>query len=179
MNFYRFNAKNWHFQQIFREKVAFFTDLTLFGVNFILQKLCKKMTNIRYVFDDPEKSLILQKVFRKSSNILLRKRLVHTFLLHKRFRHTCFVAHTFFCNQNFFRTLFCCRNELRTLFCHKHDLHTCFHAKTIYAQFFGAKMIYAFFLSRKRFTHFVRKVFARWNLPSGKFRLFGPLMSCF
>ena len=31
------------------------------------------------------------------------------------------------------------------------------------------------FLSRKRFTHFVRKVFARWKLPSGKFRLFGPL----
>ena len=121
------------------------------------------------VFDDPEKSLILQKVFRKSSNILLRKRLVHTFLLHKQFRHTCFVAKTIhthiFCHQNFFRTLFCCRNALRTLFCLKHDLHTCFHAKTIYA----------FFLSQKRFTHFVRKVFARWNLPSGKFRLFGPL----
>ena len=31
------------------------------------------------------------------------------------------------------------------------------------------------FLSRKRFTHFIRKVFARWKLPSGKFRLFGPL----
>ena len=28
VNFYRFNAKNWHFQQILREKVAFFTDLT-------------------------------------------------------------------------------------------------------------------------------------------------------
>ena len=27
-NFYRFNAKNWHFRQILREKVAFFTDLT-------------------------------------------------------------------------------------------------------------------------------------------------------
>ena len=27
-NFYRFNAKNWHFWQILREKVAFFTDLT-------------------------------------------------------------------------------------------------------------------------------------------------------
>ena len=57
--FYRFNAKNWHFRQILREKVAFFTDLTrkigdfyrfnakklaFFGVNFILQKiwLCKK-----------------------------------------------------------------------------------------------------------------------------------------
>ena len=26
--FYRFNAKNWHFRQILREKVAFFTDLT-------------------------------------------------------------------------------------------------------------------------------------------------------
>ena len=28
VNFYRFNAKNWHFLQILREKVAFFTDLT-------------------------------------------------------------------------------------------------------------------------------------------------------
>ena len=29
INFYRFNAKNWHFRQILREKVAFFfTDLT-------------------------------------------------------------------------------------------------------------------------------------------------------
>ena len=28
VNFYRFNAKNWHFRQILRKKVAFFTDLT-------------------------------------------------------------------------------------------------------------------------------------------------------
>ena len=28
VNFYRFNTKNWHFRQILREKVAFFTDLT-------------------------------------------------------------------------------------------------------------------------------------------------------
>ena len=28
VNFYRFNAKSWHFRQILREKVAFFTDLT-------------------------------------------------------------------------------------------------------------------------------------------------------
>ena len=28
VNFYRFIAKNWHFRQILREKVAFFTDLT-------------------------------------------------------------------------------------------------------------------------------------------------------
>ena len=28
VNFYRFNAKNWHFRQVLREKVAFFTDLT-------------------------------------------------------------------------------------------------------------------------------------------------------
>ena len=28
VNFYRFNAKNWHFRQILREKVVFFTDLT-------------------------------------------------------------------------------------------------------------------------------------------------------
>ena len=44
VNFYRFNAKNWHFRQILCEKVAFFTDLTrmaFFGVNFILQKFCQ------------------------------------------------------------------------------------------------------------------------------------------
>ena len=28
VNFYIFNAKNWHFRQILREKVAIFTDLT-------------------------------------------------------------------------------------------------------------------------------------------------------
>ena len=28
VNFYRFYAKNWHFRQILREKVTFFTDLT-------------------------------------------------------------------------------------------------------------------------------------------------------
>ena len=28
VNFYRFNAKNWHFQQFLRKKLAFFTDLT-------------------------------------------------------------------------------------------------------------------------------------------------------
>ena len=28
VNFYRFNAKNWHFRQILREKWRFFTDLT-------------------------------------------------------------------------------------------------------------------------------------------------------
>ena len=28
VNFYRFNAKNWHFRQISRQKVAFYTDLT-------------------------------------------------------------------------------------------------------------------------------------------------------
>ena len=40
--------------------------------------------------------------------------------------------------------------------------------------FFVANTVYAFF-SRKWFTHFIRKVFTRWKLPSGKFRLFGPL----
>ena len=42
--FYIFNAKNWHFRQILHEKVAFFKDLTqklaFYGVNFILQKFC-------------------------------------------------------------------------------------------------------------------------------------------
>ena len=53
-----------------------------------------------------------------------------------------------------------------------------FVAKTIYAHFMVAKTIYAFFCS-KRFTHFVWKVFVCWKLPSGKFRLFGPLMITF
>merc|ERR1711994_18152 len=42
VNFYRFNAKNWHFRQILREKVAFF------GVNFILQKFCSCKKNDKY-----------------------------------------------------------------------------------------------------------------------------------
>ena len=55
VNFYRFNAKNWHFWQILRKKVAFFTDLTrkigVFGCKFYSHKNCvsvKKMTIIRY-----------------------------------------------------------------------------------------------------------------------------------
>ena len=40
---------------------------------------------------------------------------------------------------------------------------------------FCREVIYTLYLSQKRFMHFVRKVFARWILPSGKFRLFGPL----
>ena len=55
VNFYRFNAKNWHFWLILREKVAFFTDLTrkigVFRCKFYFPKIMpvyKKMTNIRY-----------------------------------------------------------------------------------------------------------------------------------
>ena len=36
VNLYIFNAKNWHFRQILREKVAFFTDLNLFGLDHFL-----------------------------------------------------------------------------------------------------------------------------------------------
>ena len=57
LNFYRFNAKNWHFWQILRKKVAFFTDLMrkigVFGCKFYSHKNCvsvKKMTIIRYEF---------------------------------------------------------------------------------------------------------------------------------
>ena len=41
------------------------------------------------------------------------------------------------------------------------------------------KTIYALlaYMSRKQFTHFVRKVFARKSLPTGKLRLFRPLGS--
>ena len=97
------------------------------------------------------------------------------------------------------------KNDLRTLFCRKYNQgtlfllqkgfeHTCFDAKTIHTHFFVAKKFtHTFlsqkrftrffcrennlrtFLSRKRFTLFVWKVFARLKLPSGKFRLFGPL----
>ena len=80
---------------------------------------------------------------------------------------------------------FCCKNDLSTLvLLQKQFTHTFlsqklfmhfFVTKRIYAYFFVAKTIYALFLSRKRFTHFVWKVFARLKLPSGKFRLFGPL----
>ena len=75
------------------------------------------------------------------------------------------VIYTLLLSRKWF-THFCCReNNLCTflsrklfthLFCRKNNLRT--------------------FLSQKRFTHFGQKVFARWNLPSGKFRLFGPLV---
>ena len=42
VNFYRFNAKNWHFRQILREKWRFFTDLSrkigVFWCKFYSQK---------------------------------------------------------------------------------------------------------------------------------------------
>ena len=68
-------------------------------------------------------------------------------LLQKRFTH-------FFCCKNYLCT-FCDKKNLCTFFCRENNLRT--------------------FLLRKRFTHLVRKVFARGKLPSGKFRLFGPL----
>ena len=52
----------------------------------------------------------------------------------------------------------CCKNNLRTL------VHV---AKTIYALLAH--------MSRKQFTHFVRKVFARKSLSTGKLRLFRSL----
>ena len=51
-------------------------------------------------------------------------------------------------------------------FCHKKNLRILFMSRTWFMHFF----------SRKWFRHFVWKVFARWKLPSGKFRLFGPLV---
>ena len=57
--------------------------------------------------------------------------------------------------------------------------------KLLFYVLFCRDVIYTLYLSQKRFTHFigcekrfknfVRKVFASWVLPSGKFRLFGPL----
>ena len=61
--------------------------------------------------------------------------------------------------------------------------HT-FLLQKLFMHFFVTKRICAHFFCRghglhvflrKRFTHFIWKVFARWKLPSGKFRLFGPL----
>ena len=66
-------------------------------------------------------------------------------------------------------------SDLRTLFCRKNYLRTFLSQKEFMHLLFGTKTIYAHFLSGKRLTHFIRKVFARWKLPSGKFRLFGPL----
>ena len=53
--------------------------------------------------------------------------------------------------------------------------HTFLSQKQFTHTLLWRKRFTEFFLSQKRFTHFVRKVFARWKLPSGKFRLFGPL----
>ena len=84
------------------------------------------------------------------------------FLLQKWFEHTCFVAKTIY--THFFVT-----KTIYALFCHKKNLRILFLSR---------KQFSRFFLSRKRFTHFIRKVFAHWKLPSGKFRLFGPLPNC-
>ena len=55
VNFYRFNAKNWHFRQILCEKVLFFYRFNAknwrFSVQILLSKnfaRVKKMTNMRY-----------------------------------------------------------------------------------------------------------------------------------
>ena len=101
-----------------------------------------------------------------------------------------------FCHENYLCTIFCRKYNQRTLFCCKNDsstlvllqkqfthtflsqklfTHFFLSQKRIYAPFFCRENDLRAFLSRKRFTHFVRKVFARWKLPSGKFRLFGPL----
>ena len=52
VNFYRFNAKNWHFDRFYVKKWLFFTDLTrkicVFGVNFILQRFCSCKKNDKY-----------------------------------------------------------------------------------------------------------------------------------
>ena len=44
-----------------------------------------------------------------------------------------------------------------------------------FTHFICREKSFTHFLSRKRFTQFFWKVFVRWILPSGKFRLFGPL----
>ena len=99
-------------------------------------------------FDDPEKSLIMPKAFRRSSNIFQENDFCTLFLSQKQFTHTCFVAKTIYA------TFFSQKKIHAHFFCDKNNFHT-------------------LFLLQKWFTHFVRKVFARWNLPSGKFRLFG------
>ena len=87
------------------------------------QMVCK-------VFDDPEKSGIMPKAFRMSSNILSRNRLDHTFFVAKTIFAHFFVAKTIhahlFCRKNNFCTLFCRTNDLRRLFCRDNDLRTFF-----------------------------------------------------
>ena len=71
----------------------------------------------------------------------------------------------FICNVCFqFTHIFLSQKNIYALFGHKKNLRTLFFLRTRFT-----------FFSRKRLTHCVRKVFARWKLPSGKFRLFGPL----
>ena len=74
-----------------------------------------------------------------------------------------------FSSQKWFTHTYLSQIQLAQAFCFKNYLST-----LVLLQ----KRFTRFFLSRKRFTHFVQKVFARWKLPSGKFRLFGPLPIC-
>ena len=101
------------------------------------------------------------------------------FLSQKWFMDNFFVAKTiyahFFVAKIIWAHLFCCKNDLHTLFLSQKLFMPFFVTKRIYAYFFCRKNDLHAFLSRKRFTHFVRKVFARWKLPSGKFRFFSQL----
>ena len=82
---------------------------------------------------------------------------------------TFFVANTI--NEHFFVAkmiwphLFWCKNDLHTLCCRKKNLRTLFCRENDLCVFFVGKTIYALRPEN----------FALWKLPSGKFRLFGPL----
>ena len=81
----------------------------------------------------------------------------------------------FFVAKMIWAHLFCCKNNLHTFFCCKNYYALFLSQKEFTHIFLSRKRFTRFFCRKKRFTHFVRKVFARWKLPSGKFRLFGPL----
>ena len=82
-------------------------------------KLLDSLESFQIIFDDPYKSLIMPKVFRKSSNILSKNVLCTLFLLQKQFPHACFVAKTIYAH------FFCHKNDSCTLFLsQKQFLHT-------------------------------------------------------
>ena len=93
------------------------------------------------------------------------------------------ILRTFFVAKMIYAHFFVANTINAGFLLQKWFLHTFFVTKTIYALFLSQKNLRILFLSRKLFARFfcckndfVRKVFARWKLPSGKIRLFGPLV---
>ena len=109
----------------------------------------KSVRMVQNYFDDPEKSLIMLKVSRQSSNILDGKTISHVFfLLQKTIYPHIFVAktikHTFILQKLFMHTFFVSKRLMHTLFVAKTIHAILLSRRQFWSQLFVVKMIYAF-----------------------------------